>query len=253
MRTGPAVLPCDHNRQQIRAVEAATEGSWVKQALGGVGLGDWAPGFSSGLESYINGEDLTRYTPTGSDAHQAGVAAGYGAVPSAAGLTALALSLPMAGALGESAAVGGTEGLEGGLESSGRGLILPAEDSALTGTRTLGYTTPSGDVFLQPGLTDAQKVYVLEHESVHIFFSPSGTGPIAVARQSLGQWGYDNSQLLRYIEEAAAETYATGSLWQGLRFPLRNGYVTWSGLLLEGGVGAAGAVGTGYLGYRLRQ
>jgi hypothetical protein len=36
-------------------------------------------------------------------------------------------------------------------------------------------------------------------------------------------WLYQNSALWRFGEEAAAETYATGSLSQGLAFP-RSGY-----------------------------
>jgi hypothetical protein len=133
-----------------------------------------------------------------------------------------------------------------------RALTLPATDTSLAGTRTLGYTTPSGDVFLQPGLSRAEQISTLQHESVHAFFSPSGNGPLATFRQNLGQWGYDNSQLLRYSEEAMAETYGSGSLLQGLRHPLVNGYgITPGGLLLEGGVVGGGLFGAGYLGYQI--
>lgn len=131
-------------------------------------------------------------------------------------------------------------------------LKLPATDATIAGTRTLGYTTPNGNVFLQPGLSRAEQLTTLRHESVHAFFSPRGSGPVATFRQNLGQWGYDNSQLLRFTEEVIAETYGSGSLLQGLRHPLVNGYgISGSGLLIEGGAVGAGLFGAGYLGYQL--
>jgi RHS repeat-associated protein len=133
-----------------------------------------------------------------------------------------------------------------------RALRMPATDTTLAGTRTLGYTTPNGNVFLQPGLSRTEQVSTLRHESVHAFFSPQGSGPVATFRQNLGQWGYDNSQLLRFTEEAIAETYGSGSLLQGLRHPLVNGYgISGGGLLLEGGAVGAGLFGAGYLGYQI--
>lgn len=143
---------------------------------------------------------------------------------------------PFAGFAGFLAAKGGT-----------RALRLPATDASLAGTRTLGYTMPNGNVFLQPGLSRAEQLSTLRHESVHSFFSPRGSGPVSTFRQNLGQWGYDNSQLLRFTEEAIAETYGSGSLLQGLRHPFVNGYVSPGGVLLEGG----GLIGAGYLGYQL--
>jgi hypothetical protein len=143
----------------------------------------------------------------------------------------------------------GTEQLHRLDEAANRALRLPATDTTLAGTRTLGYTTPSGNVFLQPGLSRAEQLSTLRHESVHAFFSPRGNGSVATFRQNLGQWGYDNSQLLRFTEEAIAETYGSGSLLQGLRHPFVNGYgITPGGLLLEGGVVGGGIFGAGYLG-----
>ncbi|HZR17219.1 MAG TPA: hypothetical protein VFE51_07825 [Verrucomicrobiae bacterium] len=125
-------------------------------------------------------------------------------------------------------------------------------DATLTGTQTLGFTTPSGDIFLQPGLSWEEQLSTLRHESVHAFFSPDGSGAIATARQNVGQWFYDNSQLLRYSEEAIAETYASGSLLQGLSHPLVNPYnITPGGLLLEGGAAGGGLFGVGYLFYQI--
>jgi hypothetical protein len=132
-----------------------------------------------------------------------------------------------------------------------RALKLPATDASLIGTTKLGYTTPQGNVFLRPGLTRAEQAYVLRHEGVHVFFTPKGSGPLATFRQNLGQFGYDNFQLLRFTEEAIAETHASGSLLQGLRHPLVNPYgITPGGLLMEGGVVGGGLFGAGYLGYQ---
>jgi hypothetical protein len=133
-----------------------------------------------------------------------------------------------------------------------KALRVPTTDAGLAGTRILGYTTPNGRVFLQSGLSRAEQVATLRHEGVHAFFSPKGTGPMARARQALGQWGYDNSQLLRFIEEAIAETRSSGSLIQGLRHPLVNGYgITLGGLAVEGTIYGGSLFGLGYAGYRL--
>ncbi len=132
-------------------------------------------------------------------------------------------------------------------ETAQRALRLPATDTTLAGTRTLGYTTPNGNIFLQPGLSRAEQLSTLRHESVHAFLSARGNGPLATFRQNVGVGAYRNSQLLRFTEEAIAETYGSGSLLQGLRHPFVNGYVTPSGVLLEG----SGLIGAVYLGYQL--
>jgi hypothetical protein len=178
-----------------------------------------------------------------SDPSRQGAAWGYGA------LTAGSIALNALPAVGKATALAGEEGEK---LIAQRALQLPATDATLTGTRTLGYTTPSGDIFLQPGLSWEQQLETLRHESVHAFFSPRGNGAIATFRQNLAQWGYDNSQLLRFSEEAMAETYGSGSLLQGLQHPFVNGYgITSGGLLLEGGGAAGGLFGLGYLGYQM--
>ncbi|WCJ60440.1 hypothetical protein NXS98_04725 [Fontisphaera persica] len=135
-------------------------------------------------------------------------------------------------------------------ETAERALKLPATDASLIGTTKLGYTTPQGKVFLRPGLTHAEQAYVLRHEGIQVFFTPKGGGALATFRQNLGQFAYDNSQLLRFAEEAIAETRASGSLLQGLRHPLVNPYgITPGGLLLESGLVGGGLFVAGYLGY----
>ncbi|WP_010582403.1 hypothetical protein [Schlesneria paludicola] len=56
---------------------------------------------------------------------------------------------------------------------------------------------------------------------------------------------------MRYMEEALAETYATKQLIYGLKFPIREGYVT-GGRVLLAGVAYAGILGSSiYIGYRI--
>jgi hypothetical protein len=138
-----------------------------------------------------------------------------------------------------------------GLASGNRLLQLPATDSSLSGTNILGYTTPSGDIYLQPGLSWGEQQATLLHESVHSFLSVPDSAPLAGLRQGVLTFGYKNSQLLRFTEEAAAETYSSGSLLKGISFPFTNGYVTPSGVLTEGAIYGGALFGAGYAGYRL--
>ena len=125
-----------------------------------------------------------------------------------------------------------------------RALRLPNYSISL-GRGVLGSTDAAGNVTIAAGLTRAEQVATLRHESVHAFLSVRGTGSIARARQQLGMWGYNKSQLLRFGEEALAEGYATRSLLQGLAHPLVHGYgITPSGLLLEATLVGGGIYGT---------
>jgi len=100
----------------------------------------------------------------------------------------------------------------------------------------------NGKITIQRGLTGQDFTETLRHETVHSILTPPA--PLNLARIAL----YNNSGLYRYAEEAAAETYGTGSLWQGLKFPITNGYVSVPRLGAElAGVGAAGSAA----GYRI--
>jgi hypothetical protein len=77
-----------------------------------------------------------------------------------------------------------------------------------------------------------------------------GSEPWATAKQ----WMYENSHLARYTEEAAAETYATRSLGQGLRHPFHSDYrISRAQLAAEGTVVAAGTAAAGYGAYQVFQ
>jgi len=69
----------------------------------------------------------------------------------------------------------------------------------------------------------------------------------------VGQFGYDNSQLLRFTEEAIAEGYASRSIIQGLRHPFvtdqfgnRLYGIAAGGLIRESVVGGTIVVGGAY-------
>lgn len=142
--------------------------------------------------------------------------------------------------------------------AANRGMRLPATDGRLTGSGTLGYTTPDGRVFLDPTLKGAQRVETMRHEAVHAFLSPRGNGPVATFRQNAGQWGYDNSAFLNATEEMAAQWYATGSLRNAWNHAFNGAYTVRGGTVVtpwrwaaEGAAGAAAVGGVGYGVYKL--
>ena len=79
----------------------------------------------------------------------------------------------------------------------------------------------------------------LYHEWVHSILVPR-FGPFLKLRAQLNLSRYQRSALLRYLEEAMAETYAQlrvrglQNVLVGVRFPLEGGYVTISQLVDEG-------------------
>jgi hypothetical protein len=142
--------------------------------------------------------------------------------------------------------------LGGGGGSSGRALRLPSINGSLAGTNTMGETLPNGQVWLRPGLSRVEQAATLRHESVHAYLSVPDGAPMAAFRQKVGMWGYNNSHLLRFTEEALAEGYASRSIIQGIMHPLQNGYgISIPRLMLEAGAVGAGIGGSAYLGYRL--
>lgn len=102
-----------------------------------------------------------------------------------------------------------------------------------------GATTPFGDMTLSTRGSVGDQLLARFHESVHSWLSPR-FGLLRNFRVRLGMSGYVRSTLLRYLEEAMAETYAQlrvnglGGLLAGIRFPVANGYVTIQQLAGEG-------------------
>ena len=92
-----------------------------------------------------------------------------------------------------------------------------------TSSSALGETDPLGNITIRRGLQGKQLFETIRHESVHRFLSPK-SGPLQNLRAKIGIKSYNKSHLCRYIEETIAESYGTGSLIHGLRFPLQGGY-----------------------------
>ena len=79
----------------------------------------------------------------------------------------------------------------------------------------------------------------LYHEWVHRILSPR-FGPFRRFHAQLSGSAYERSALLRYLEEAMAESFAqlkvhgVGKLITGIRFPVVNGYISVTQAAAEG-------------------
>ena len=106
---------------------------------------------------------------------------------------------------------------------------------ASLGALVRGTTDKFGNIRINPSLPRTERLHTLYHEQVHAFFTPRG--PLQDMRQNISMWAYGNSSLLRYTEEAIAQTRANWlmgrNLSEGLMFPIMNGYVRPDALLFE--------------------
>ncbi|WP_197444224.1 RHS repeat domain-containing protein [Maioricimonas rarisocia] len=136
--------------------------------------------------------------------------------------------------------------------SSRRRLFANASE---TGTTLLpagaGETDKFGNV-LYSTLGSADDVALARyHESVHSFLSPKFK-LFRELRADFGMAAYNRSSTLRYIEEALAESYAQlrvngiRGLPTGIKFPIKEGYVTIQALAAEGAVGTVVIGGVTY-------
>lgn len=107
----------------------------------------------------------------------------------------------------------------------------------------------TGVITITRGLSRKDFEETLRHEMVHSFLTPKN--PFLISARI---WLYVNSDLWRYSEEAAAETFATRSLSQGLKFPIVQDYglTPWQSGAELAGLGAA-AGGTAYGLYQASQ
>jgi hypothetical protein len=99
------------------------------------------------------------------------------------------------------------------------------------GTKIRGETDAFGNITIDVNQSAAQIRETLFHERVHQFLTPK-LYFLREVRIKLMLEGYNRSYLLRYLEEAMAQTYAlirtkglAGTL-EGIKFPVVNGYVT---------------------------
>jgi hypothetical protein len=96
-----------------------------------------------------------------------------------------------------------------------------------------------GNIAVVRNQSFAEQRATLYHEWVHRILSPR-MGPLHPLRARLRASGYWRSALLRYLEEAMAESYGQlraygfGNILKGVSFPISGGYVTLSELGAEG-------------------
>jgi hypothetical protein len=94
-----------------------------------------------------------------------------------------------------------------------------------------GVTNIFGDITIESRLSQTGRAFVLLHEKVHAILTPKFYG-LRNVRVTLRMEGYNRSYLLRYFEEAIAESNALlrtkglGSVLESISFPVKNGYVT---------------------------
>jgi hypothetical protein len=109
------------------------------------------------------------------------------------------------------------------------------------------FTTKFGDIRYSTAGTANDRALALHHEKVHSFLSPK-LMRFRDFRADLGMAGYNKSSLLRYLEEALAESYAQlrvngiKGLPTGIRFPIANGYVTLQATLSEATIAAMATI-----------
>jgi hypothetical protein len=108
----------------------------------------------------------------------------------------------------------------------------------------------TGKITISTGLTAAEEFATVLHEGVHRLFIPVG-GTFSPLRAWLQNRLRIRHGFFEYVWEALAESFATGSLRAGLKFPIEEGYVT-VGRAVTGGVAYLGFfAGMTYLGYLL--
>jgi hypothetical protein len=105
-----------------------------------------------------------------------------------------------------------------------------------------GRTDRFGNITYSSAGSATDQALTRYHEQVHSFLSPR-LNRLRSFRADLMMAGYQRSAFLRYLEEALAETYAQlrvhgiRGLPTGLRFPIRNGYVTLRAVVTEAAIG----------------
>jgi hypothetical protein len=113
-----------------------------------------------------------------------------------------------------------------------------------------GETSVWGDIEVSSRGSAADQAIARYHELVHQWLTPK-LYPLRSVRVQLSVNSYNRSYVLRYLEEALAETIAQlrangvspNSLYQGVRFPLRTPqYVTIAGLGTEVGATLLGPI-----------
>ena len=120
----------------------------------------------------------------------------------------------------------------------------------------LGNTTVYGDIEYLSSLTGDLKAETILHERVHSFLTPK-LYPLRNLRVVMTINGYNKSFLLNYLEEALAETvaqvgtYGLKNALVGIKFPIRENYVTLTQMGTEAAGIFIGPVNAGGIYYRV--
>lgn len=116
---------------------------------------------------------------------------------------------------------------------------------------TLGDTDPYGNIRIAINLTPQQREMTLFHEQVHSWLSPKFM-LMRDIRAKFGIGAYKLSHLIRYTEEAMAETHAQlrthgfSGVIDGLLYPVNEGYVKVWRVVTEAAIGTIIVGGTTY-------
>ncbi|MGH2610504.1 MAG: hypothetical protein ACRDHF_15595, partial [Tepidiformaceae bacterium] len=120
-----------------------------------------------------------------------------------------------------------------------------------------GKTTDWGDVLISWRVSGREGRLTALHERVHSILTPK-LYPLRRLRVQVSANAYSKSELLQYLEEALAETFAQvcvngpGAMIRGITFPVRLGYVSLSRMgkevrgMLLGPVTVAGMIYNAY-------
>ena len=142
----------------------------------------------------------------------------------------------------------GSRGAAGVAEETGEGVRRRmfaqsnpaiADPSLPPGT---GHTDRFGNMTISSAGSATDQALARYHEGVHSFLSPR-LNFLRNFRANVGMSAYQRSALLQYLEEALAETYAQlrvhgiRNLPNGIRFPIREGYVTLRAVVTEAAIG----------------
>ena len=120
---------------------------------------------------------------------------------------------------------------------------------------TKGTTNMYGDIVIESRLSLAQQANVLLHEKVHTLLTPKFY-PLRRVRVRLRNEGYNRSYLLRYLEEALAQsntllhTRGLGGAIEAICFPVENGYVTVAQMGKEASGFLLGPINVGGIAYQ---
>jgi hypothetical protein len=122
---------------------------------------------------------------------------------------------------------------------------LPSVSLGTLRPGVMGTTNKFGEITIARGLSQAQRSETLRHELVHALLSPRRNSFLANPRANFGMSAYNNSNLVRFTEEFAAEFAGTGSVQRAVSQAMAHD-VSGIGLAIESGIYLGGLGGAIY-------